>query len=121
MELKCRAQIDERITQLQSLVSPKAPVSKEDHNIITNTTTGEVIRVLRRPDPNVVSKQLDELKAKGINSVAIAFVHSYLWNDHEEMVARIAKDKGFAVSVSSELQPMVREPRPRSQYDSKSS
>ena len=54
-----------------------------------------------------MSKQLDELKAKGINSVAIAFVHSYLWSEHEEMVARIAKEKGFAVSVSSELQPMV--------------
>ncbi len=54
-----------------------------------------------------VSKQLDKLWEKGIKSLAIAFVHSYLWGDHEELVAQIARDKGFEVSVSSSLQPMV--------------
>ena len=78
--------------------------------MITNTTTGETIRVLRRPDPKVVSEQLDGLKVRGINSIAIAFVHSYLWGEHEDMVAEIAEEKGFAVSVSSKLQPMVRFP-----------
>jgi 5-oxoprolinase (ATP-hydrolysing) len=34
-------------------------------------------------------------------------VHSYLWGEHEELVANIAKEKGFEVSVSSKLQPMV--------------
>jgi hypothetical protein len=101
-------QIDERITQLQSLVSPEVPVDKSDPDIVTDTTTGEVIRILSRPDPNLVSKQLDELKARGISSIAIAFVHSYLWGEHERMVAEIAEKKGFAVSVSSQLQPMVR-------------
>lgn len=100
--------MDERITPLQSLVSPKVDVSSDDDSIVKDTTTGETIRILRRPDPQVVSKQLDELKSKGINSIAIAFVHSYLWGEHERLVADLAREKGFAVSVSGELQPMVR-------------
>lgn len=100
-------QVDERITQFQSVVSPKLPVPKDDPSIITDTATGETIRVLRRPDPAVVSDQLDSLWQKGIKSIAIAFVHSYLWGEHEQMVAEIAREKGFEVSVSSTLQPMV--------------
>ena len=100
-------EVDERITQYQSIVSPKLPVPEDDPDIITDTATGEVIRVIRRPDPEVVSKQLDELKSRGISSIAIAFVHSYLWSEHEDLVAKIAVEKGFAVSVSSQLQPMA--------------
>lgn len=91
-------------------MSPKLHVPKGDPDIVTDTTTGETIRILRRPDLAVVSEQLDSLWSKGIKSIAIAFVHSYLWGQHEEMVANIARDKGFEVSVSSTLQPMVRHP-----------
>lgn len=92
---------------MQSIVSPKVPVPQSDESIVSDTTTGEVIKILRKPDVQRVSDQLDELKSKGINSIAIAFVHSYLWGEHEEMVAKIAEEKGFDVSVSSKLQPMV--------------
>ena len=88
-------------------MSPKHSIDKSDPSIVTDTTTREPIRILRKPDPEMVSKQLDELKSKGVKSVAVAFVHSYLWGNHEDMVAKMAKEKGFAVSVSSELQPMV--------------
>ena len=100
-------QVDERITQLQSLVSPKVPIPRDDDSIVHETTTGETIRILRRPDPKVVTEQLDKLWSKGIKSIAIAFLHSYLWGEHEEMVAKIAREIGFEVSVSSKLQPMV--------------
>lgn len=102
--------MDERITQYQSVVSPKRPVPTDDPSIITETSTGETIQILRRPDRDTVSEQLDGLKAKGINSVAVALVHSYLWGDHERLVADLAREKGFAVSVSHELQPMVSPP-----------
>lgn len=55
-----------------------------------------------------MAAQLDGLKARGINSIAIAFVHSYLWDKHEKLVADIAIKKGFQVSVSSALQPMIK-------------
>ncbi|ORY28998.1 Hydantoinase B/oxoprolinase-domain-containing protein [Naematelia encephala] len=101
-------EIDERITPLQSIVSPRVPIPENDSDIVTETTTGETIRILQRPDPERVSRQLDQLKAKGINSLGIAFVHSYLWGEHEELVAKIAIEKGFEVSVSSKLQPMIK-------------
>jgi 5-oxoprolinase (ATP-hydrolysing) len=86
---------------------PKLPIPKDDPAIISSTTTGETIRVIKKPDMAVVSKQLDLLKEKGIKSVAVAFVHSYLWGDHELAVSKMAQDKGFDVSISSKLQPMV--------------
>jgi 5-oxoprolinase (ATP-hydrolysing) len=86
---------------------PRIPVPQDDPSIISSTTTGETIRVIKKPDMAVVSKQLDELKEKGIKSVAVAFVHSYLWGDHEAAVSKLAEEKGFDVSMSSKLQPMV--------------
>ncbi|EIW72692.1 hypothetical protein TREMEDRAFT_67004 [Tremella mesenterica DSM 1558] len=101
-------EIKERITPVQSLVCPDVPIPKSDKNVITNTTTSEPIRILHRPDPKEVHEKLDALWSKGIKSIAIAFVHSYLWNDHEQLVAEIAEKKGFQVSVSSQLQPMIK-------------
>lgn len=101
-------QIDERITPLQSLVSPPVPVPKGDDNIVTETSTGETVRVLARPDPSQVKEKLKALWDKGIKSIAVAFVHSYLWSEHEDQVAKIARDLGFEVSVSSQLQPMIK-------------
>lgn len=105
-------QIGERITPLQSLVCAPVPVP-ESTDIIKDTTTGEVVRILSRPDEAQVKEKLQALWDKGIRSVAVAFVHSYLWNEHEEFVAKIARDMGFQVSVSSDLQPMVRHCLPR--------
>jgi 5-oxoprolinase (ATP-hydrolysing) len=95
------------VTPVQSLVVPDISLSDDDNDVITQTTTGEAIRILQRPDPEIVGKQLDALWGKGIKSLAIAFVHSFLWGEHEELVAKIAREKGFEVSVSSQLQPMV--------------
>jgi len=101
-------QIDERITPLQSLVSPPVPVPKDDDNIVTETKTGETVRILSRPDPAEVKKKLQALWDKGIKSIAVAFVHSYLWSEHEDQVASIAREMGFEVSVSAKLQPMIK-------------
>lgn len=70
-------------------------------------STGEIIRVIRRPDAGQVSKQLETLWEKGYRSLALALVHSYTFNDHETIVAQLARERGFSVSVSHQLQPMV--------------
>lgn len=87
---------------------PPVPVPKGDADIVTETSTGETVPILSRPDEADVKVKLDALWKKGIKSIAVAFVHSYLWNDHEELVAKIARDIGFQVSVSSQLQPMIK-------------
>lgn len=51
-----------------------------------------------------VREKLAVLKAKGIDTLAVCLVHSYLYPNHEERVAEIAKDLGFNhVSISSEV------------------
>lgn len=100
-------QIDERITPVQSLVCPDVPVPGDDKDVVKDTATGEPVRLLRQIKEEEVNEKLDHLLSKGIKSIAIAFVHSYLWGKHEELVAKIAREKGFSVSVSSQLQPMV--------------
>jgi 5-oxoprolinase (ATP-hydrolysing) len=85
----------------------KLPVPSDDPSLSSDTATGETIRILQRPQESEIHEKLDFLLSKGVKSIAVAFLHSYLWGEHENMVAKIAKEKGFQVSVSSELQPMV--------------
>lgn len=106
--VNAKCQIDERITPFQSLMWEKLSVPTDDPSITSETATGETIQILQRPDQAEIHEKLDFLLSKGIKSIAVAFLHSYLWGEHEEMVAKIAKEKGMQVSVSSELQPMVR-------------
>ena len=69
--------------------------------------TGEILRVLQKPNMVDVGAQLDELWYQGYRSVAIALLHSWTFPDHEALVAALARRKGFSVSVSYELQPTV--------------
>ena len=61
-------------------------------------------RVLRAPDPARVRADLEALRAAGIESVAICLLHAHTSPVHEQLVAALARQVGFAhVSVSSEL------------------
>ncbi len=65
--------------------------------------------VLHPPDPNKVHAALYSLKAEGCESVAICLLHAFANPAHEEFVANIARDLGFAdVSVSSRLSPLIK-------------
>jgi 5-oxoprolinase (ATP-hydrolysing) len=60
-------------------------------------------------DHDRVTADLEAAKASGIDSVAISFVHGYRHTKHEEAVARIARDLGFAqVSVGHEVSPLMK-------------
>lgn len=52
---------------------------------------------------------LDDLKAQGVQSLAICFLFSYLNPVHERVVGRMARERGFAVSLSSDIAPEPRE------------
>ncbi|KAL3698496.1 hypothetical protein R1sor_012572 [Riccia sorocarpa] len=53
--------------------------------------------------------KIQGLFEKGIHSLAVVFLHSYTFPDHEQGVERIAKELGLKqVSISSALIPMVR-------------
>ncbi|RSH95814.1 hypothetical protein EHS25_000907 [Saitozyma podzolica] len=102
-------EIDERVTVETFGMNPDPqPINVDEDPDLTVGVTGEIIRVLRRPDVAVVQEQLDQLWGKGYRSLALALVHSYTFTKHEEMIASLATTKGFSVSVSHELQPMIK-------------
>ncbi|SJL03555.1 related to 5-oxo-L-prolinase [Armillaria ostoyae] len=104
-------EVGERVTIATSTEDPESSASDFDGTLdasIVRGLTGDFIRVLKKPDPQTVRTQLQSLYDEGFRSIAIAFVHSYTYPAHETMVADIAREFGFSVSVSSELQPMIK-------------
>lgn len=76
---------------------------------LVRTQSGEAIRILKRIDQGQVRQQLLGLRNEGYDSVAISFMHAYLFPEHEEIVATLAKEVGFKyVTVSSETSPVVK-------------
>lgn len=66
--------------------------------------TGEQVLVLKSPDLTLLRSQLQEVLSKGITSLAVVFLHSYTFGEHEQAVGRLALELGFAhVSLSSEV------------------
>ncbi|MFN7875609.1 MAG: hydantoinase B/oxoprolinase family protein, partial [Pirellula sp.] len=60
-------------------------------------------------DPNDVRRELGNLQSRGIKSLAVCLLHSYLNPDHEQQVGRIAASMGFeTICLSSETAPMIR-------------
>lgn len=101
-------EIDERVTMEEFLENPeKQPIDIDSDEALVEGLTGEPVRILKKPDPEVIREQLKDLQSQGFNSLAICFIHSYLYPDHEKQVAELARGIGFEVSVSSELQPTV--------------
>lgn len=104
-------EIDERITIEDYDLNPQ-PLDK--HRDLTDpalvrTASGEIIRVLQKPSPITIRRQLEELLHEGYSSLAISFMHAYVYPDHEELVAEIAKGVGFKyVTTSSSTSPNIK-------------
>jgi N-methylhydantoinase A len=69
---------------------------------------GEVLRPL---DDSAVTALVPELKQRGVESIAVGFLHSYVNPDHERRVRALLTEHlpGVAVSLSSEVCAEVRE------------
>ena len=66
-------------------------------------------RVEKEPDLAVVRADLAAALADGIKAVAIVFMHAYRFSAHEQRVAALAREIGFAqVSVSHEVSPLIK-------------
>src|SRR6266480_7003716 len=65
--------------------------------------------VEREPDLATVRGELAAALEAGIRAVAIVFMHAYRYADHEQRVAALAREIGFAqVSVSHEVAPLIK-------------
>ncbi|XP_033115374.1 5-oxoprolinase-like [Anneissia japonica] len=71
--------------------------------------TGERVEIQKEIDEAKLRSDLGKVFAKGIRSLAVVLIHSYIFDGHEQKVAHIAKEVGFThVSTSSQVMPMVR-------------
>lgn len=74
--------------------------------------TGEWVEIESAPDlaqGGTLFTQLQRARADGFKSVAIVFLHSYTFNQHESSVGKLCEQLGFKqVSVSSQLTPMIK-------------
>lgn len=104
-------EIDERITVEDYDLNP-APMDKKaeitDPSLI-RTKSGEIIRVLQKVNLDEARTKLQALRDESYNSVAISFMHSFLYPDHENEVAEVARQLGFKyVTTSSEISPTIK-------------
>lgn len=102
-------EVDERVT-IEGFSEDPEPesidVSSDDDLVMGKT--GEALRILKRPDLTVIRKDLQDLWDRGFRSLAVALMHSYAYPDHEIAIGDLACEMGFRVSLSSQLQSMIK-------------
>ncbi|RIX29212.1 hydantoinase B/oxoprolinase family protein [Sphingomonas edaphi] len=65
--------------------------------------------VVRSLDEAAATDAFAALRAEGLDALAIVLMHGWRYTDHEQRLARIARDLGFAqVSVSHEVAPLIK-------------
>lgn len=104
------AEVDERVTleDYTEQLPFKKSVASEETNTVTGKS-GEIVRILKKPDVEIVRSLLLDIFHKGIRSIAVSFLHSYTYPDHELLVGKIAKEVGFKhVSLSCQTSPMIK-------------
>ncbi len=97
-------EVDERIL----LDNPRCQLDKGSFRRETSVTE-ETVFVTRELNEGSVRQELEALLDKGIRSLAVVFMHSYMHPKHEEKVGALARKMGFRqVSLSSQVMPMIR-------------
>src|SRR6478735_2611867 len=78
-------------------------VFEVDERVLANGT------IERELDLAAVRAELGRAKADGIKAIAILFMHAYRYPEHEQRVAKLARDMGFPqVAVSHEISPLIK-------------
>ncbi|OQR76402.1 5-oxoprolinase-like [Tropilaelaps mercedesae] len=71
--------------------------------------TGEQVLVKKPLDEVALRRDLSRVLSKGITSLAVVFLHSFTFPEHEQRTKQLAEELGFThVSISSEVMPMIR-------------
>ena len=65
--------------------------------------------VLQAPDEAVLAGQFRQLRAKGIDAIAIVLMHAYRYPQHEQRLRELAEQAGFSqISVSHQVSPLMK-------------
>lgn len=105
-------EVDERVTIEDYDLNPhKKEFTEADlqEPSLVKTASGEVIRVIKKPDADEVRQRLLDLRSLGYDNLAISFMHSYVYPQHEQLVAKLAREVGFKhVITSHETAPVIK-------------
>jgi 5-oxoprolinase (ATP-hydrolysing) len=90
----------------KEIVKPEllySDVIEIDERVLTDGTVEKAL------DEAAATAALKTLKDKGVQAIAIVFMHAYRYPAHEKRVAEIARGMGFSqVSVSHEVSPLIK-------------
>lgn len=96
--------------ELYNLLEPPLPplIPRERRFEINERVlhTGEVLIAL---DPNEAAALVDDFSPDDIESVAVCLLFSFLYPEHEKVIADLLASRGYFVSRSSEILPEYRE------------
>ncbi|GFR27881.1 5-oxoprolinase [Trichonephila clavata] len=110
LEIDCPENLYEEVIEVEERIvlhQDKCEIKRSAPVLIG--TTGENIKVWTPLNEEKLRKDLKAVHTKGINSLAVVLMHSYLFPDHELYIKKIANEVGFEhISLSSEIMPMVR-------------
>lgn len=100
----------EEVIEADERVVPalKGASQREGANVVVGIS-GEMVEIVKPLDQDSLKPALQGLVNRGIRSLAVVFLHSHVYPDHEQAVAQLAETLGFKqVSISSALVAMVR-------------
>ncbi|RJE24558.1 5-oxoprolinase [Aspergillus sclerotialis] len=101
----------EQVVEVDERIIPSHPRSSQEALSSFRSIegiTGEKFHVARELDTEKVTADLQALKDQGYRSIAVALINSFACPDHELKIGEIASKLGFSVSLSSQLQPMIK-------------
>ncbi|KAK0609245.1 hypothetical protein B0T17DRAFT_621714 [Bombardia bombarda] len=74
--------------------------------VISSWPVGEAVRILQRPERDVIRGQLQEVFDSGIRSIAVCLMHAYTFPDHEALVA--SSSRATSVCADAYLTPAIK-------------
>ncbi|KAH8680784.1 Hydantoinase B/oxoprolinase-domain-containing protein [Xylariales sp. PMI_506] len=104
------AEANERVT-IENYELDPSPVSGYDASdpALMQTDSGEVVRILQPLDIESTRATLRKFREDGFDSLAICFMHSHIYPEHERLAGRIATEEGFNfVTLSSDVSPRIK-------------
>lgn len=102
---------ESRFEQYDLNLSLPEPLLSREHRYVLKERIDAQGRVLIPIEQRAVEDLANELRNKGYTSVAVGFLHSYVNNNHENVVGKIIQNiiPNIMVSLSNEVSPQVRE------------
>lgn len=90
-------------------VDERVKILKEYKENSVQGTTGEYFEVITPLDIPQITKDLQEIRNRGIDTLAISLVHAYSFRHHESQIEKIAKELGFVhISLASTIMPLFK-------------